>query len=343
MKYFIAFFIAAILISGCTTTVHYQGLRPADVSLPREIKSVVLVNRYKPEKQNKWWNVLEGIFTGEVPFADRGGVERAMAGLQQVLQSGPKYKVVIANEQLSGSGTGMFPEPMSQAVIIGLCNQYQADAVISLEAFDSDIFVTAEPKTRKRTVDGKEIKETYFEAREVVKINMGWRLYEGSGGALIDQHEMFVSQVFTNSASTLNAARNGLLFPVEAIQRTGFDGGMRYASRVAPTWVSYSREIYTKAKRYGGMKIAKRMARRGDWEQAALTWQKLSQVPVRKVAARATYNLAVAYEMQGDIDKALEYARIAADKYGLRKADNYIWMLNSRRAELYRLDQQLGE
>ncbi|MFM2286241.1 MAG: hypothetical protein RLZZ543_1738 [Bacteroidota bacterium] len=342
-KRLLPLFLLALIIASCKSTVSYTGLRPADVNLPQEVKSVVLVNRYKATRQNNWMNIVEGIFTGEVIFADKRGVEQALSGLQQRLQNGPKYAVSIASDQLNGTGTGVLPPPLNQADIIQLCTQYNADAVIALEAFDSDIAVTSQPKTRKRTENGVTFEETYFEAWENVRITMAWRLYLKSTGAVFDQNQMTTNRGFSNTGKTDIIARNGLLFPVDAIMQTGFQGGDAYGVRVAPSWVTYTREIYTRAARSKTMKQAKRMAYRTDWAEAAKIWETLSKSPNDKVAKRATYNRAVAAEMLGNYDEALEWARKAANTYGMRNADNYIITLKARLNELQRLDQQMKE
>jgi len=338
---FTVFTLFLLTLAGCKTTVSYTGLRPADVSLPSNVKSVLLLNRYKPTKQNKWLNIVEGLFTGEILFADKRGVEQTLAGLQSRLQSGPKFTVSIANEIFEGTGTGMFPPPLQMADIDRLCKTYNADAVIALEAFDSDINITSEPRQRKRSVNGKEVIENFFLASENVRINVGWRIYNGAGGTVIDQHQMFSNEVFTNEGNTVEIARRGLLFPADAIMRTGYSAGDGYGVRIAPSWVRYTREIYGRAVPINNMKIAKRMAVRGDWQQAAEIWQKFANHPRQKVAKRAMYNRAVAAEMLGKYDEALEWARRAADTYGLRNANRYIFVLNARLNELQRLDQQM--
>lgn len=342
IRTFALFLLIAIIFPACRTSVAYQGLRPADITLPANIKSVVLVNRYKADRRNSWMNIVEGIFTGEMLFADKRGVEYTLAALQQRLMSGPKYNIVIANEQLTGSGTGILPPPLSQGDIQRLLNNHQADAVIAIEAFDSNIAIRTEERERKRKVDGKEIMEKYFQAFEAVGITIGWRIYN-SNGSVIDQHQMTTNQTFNAQGQTPALAQANLVFPMDAIMRTGTMAGDAYGVRIAPSWVSYRREIFSRAARSQGMKKARRMAQRGDWQDAAQIWERLSKSSDSKVAKRSLYNLAVASEMEGDFDKALEYARLAANNYGLRIADNYIFSLNRRLEELQRLDMQMSD
>ena len=184
--------------------------------------------------------------------------------------------------------------------------------------------------------------EQYFEAFEVVRITIGWRIY-GMTGSVIDQHQMTSTRTFNARGNTPALAQSNLLFPMDAIMQTGTLAGDAYGVRIAPSWVSYRRTIYSKASGTAGMKKARRMAQRGDWQEASAIWERLSQSDDSRVAKRATYNRAVAAEMEGDFDTALLWARKAANQYGLREADQYIRTLNFRLGELQRLDQQMGD
>jgi hypothetical protein len=343
MKRVIPFLFIILVLFSCKTSVSYSGLRPADVNLPKDIQTIVLLNRYKASRQNAWMNIVEGIFTGEMLFVDKRGVEQALSGLQGRLQNGPKYNIIIASEQYTGTGTGILPPPLNQGDIGILCSKYNAEAVISLEAFDSDIAISSAQKSRKRTVKGQIIEEIYFDAFENVRITMGWRMYLKNSGAIFDQNQITTNRTFTSSAKTDVLARTTLLFPADAIMQTGFQGGDAYGVRVAPSWVSYTREIYGRSGRSAGMKRAKKMARRGDWAEASKIWEAFSKSSSNKLAKRATYNRAVAAEMQGNFDEALVWARKAANNYDLKIADRYIYMLNDRLNELQRLDQQMKE
>ena len=237
----------------------------------------------------------------------------------------------------------MFPPALSKNQIHELCAINNADALLAIEAFDSDIAIATKPKERKRKVNGVEKIEKYFEAIETVRITIGWRIYSAKSGSILDQHQMVNTRTFVAEGLTIPEARAVLLFPVDAIMQTGFSGGDAYGIRIAPSWVTYSRMIYGSAAHSKKMKQARRMAVRGDWKQAAGIWETMSKSKTPKVAKRATYNRAVAAEMDGDFDTALIWARKAADTYNMRQADSYISTLNRRLQELQRLDEQMKE
>ncbi len=325
--------------SACTTSKTIQVMKPADIDVSKDVKKIVVVKRYKPKGRNAWMNVLEGLFTGEMILADRRGVDQAMNGVLDGLRGSPRFEAVLANEELEGNGMGFFPEPLTPAQIQTLCTKYSADAVLAVEAFDSDVAVRTEPRTRTERHNGKEVTVTYFQGHENVNLTIGWRLYS-KGGGVIDQHQMYKSMYFNSEGPTAPAAISRLLFPADAVARTGNEGGRVYSMRIAPQWVLTTRQFYGSGN--NAMRRAKKMARRDDWDNAALLWKNLANSDRRVIAKRATYNMAVAAEMKGDYNLALDWARKAADNYGSRKADNYIYILKNRMAEIDRVNNQLA-
>lgn len=342
MKTFIPLFLAMILLlaEACTTSQHIQVMRPAQIDVSKDVKKIVLVNRYKPTGKRTWMNVLEGLFTGEMIMADRRGADQSLNGLMDGLRDSPRYEFVMSNTEMPGNGLGIFPEPLTKAQIQNLAKQYSADAVLAIEAFDSNVAVNTEAKTRTEKKDGKEVTVTYFEGRENVSVTVGWRLYDASSGGVIDQNQVYKTMFFTSQGNTAPQAVANLVFPAEAVARAGFEGGHVYASRIAPSWEWVHREFYGSGS--PGMKKAKKMARRGDWENAAFVWKSLTTSEKTKVAKRATYNMAVASEMLGNYDLAIEWARKAANNYNLRRADNYIYVLKDQKMALERVNQQLA-
>jgi len=329
-----------IMAQACTTASRVQVMRPAQIDVPKNVQKVVLVNRYKPTGKNTWINVLEGLFTGEMLMADRRGADQALNGLMDGLRDSPRYEVVMSNTEMPGNGLGLFPEPLTPAQVQNLCKQYKTDALLAIEAFDSNVSVATQPKTRTEKQNGKDVTITYFEGRETVNVTIGWRIYSAETGAVLDQNQVYKTLFFNSQGNSPQQAIANLVFPADAVARTGYDGGWVYASRIAPSWVWVSREFYGSGS--SGMRKAKQMARRGDWENAAVVWKSLTNSPKTKVAKRATYNMAVAAEMMGNYDIAIEWARKAANTYNLRRANNYIFTLKNQKAALDRVNQQLA-
>lgn len=84
------------------------------------------------------------------------------------------------------------------------------------------------------------------------------------------------------------------------------------------------------------------MAEVGAWNDAINKWEEgIIKAEKEKDKARMAYNIAVAYEVLGDLDKALEAAQNAYSKYNSKEARNYAQQIQSRMRDEEKVDQQL--
>ncbi|HNE30321.1 MAG TPA: DUF6340 family protein, partial [Saprospiraceae bacterium] len=84
-----------------------------------------------------------------------------------------------------------------------------------------------------------------------------------------------------------------------------------------------------------------------DWDKAVAEWQAIEMHAKGhrnpKAAGRAAYNIAVAAEMQGKVDVAIEWAKLAWQDYGNKKARDYIQVLQQRQSEDERAADQMNK
>jgi hypothetical protein len=172
---------------------------------------------------------------------------------------------------------------------------------------------------------------------------MGWRLYQGDNGAMLDQHQMYNEKQFSAEGLNEFQAKANLMNPEQAVMKTAFDGGIIYSNRIAPRWTVVERYYYTKAKGVERMKEAAKFADSGKWEQAAALWSQVANSPDSKIAGRACYNMALASEVLGKPEIALDWAQKSASTYGNSNAKQYVVILQQRLNELQRLDVQMDK
>lgn len=341
MTKYLSFIFLLLLISCGTRTTSFQVLEPGTITLPANVQTIGVINRYKPErKKDKILNVIEGLLTGEMIGTDKLGSRAAVDGLSQKLSESPRVKVVHIPYELLGSGTGFFPEPMSPEEIRKICEKHQIDAVVMLEAFDHDISRRIRRMETKKTVNGREVIEVSFRATKWVRMKVGWRVYDATGNRLIDEHTMFTEMGFDNTASTEQAAILGLPAAMDIVPRVGNRAGMDYATRIAPHYLWISREYFTKTKnpniRQGATK-----ARIGSWEEAAESWTKATNDPNPKNASKAYYNLSVAAEATGNLDAALQWAQKAFEKQPKSRYEERVWEIKQRIQSNQKLQDQM--
>ncbi len=104
-------------------------------------------------------------------------------------------------------------------------------------------------------------------------------------------------------------------------------------------WIKVSRTYYTG--KSDDLKLAKSYVKKGDWDAAIEIWKDLVNSSDEKIARRSAFNMAIASEIKGGLDTAIEWAK-KAQKLGEKKAYNYINVLNRRKIDQEKLKEQLN-
>lgn len=322
--------------------ISFNALAPAAVDIPTYIQSVAIIDRSIPENENL--NILEGILTGEGPNQDKLATQVAMDGLNNMLQNSSRYQVVRCSETMKGSETGRsFPEPLSWEIIEGLCSRYEVDAIVSLEAYDSDFIVTNGTRLVNKKVGERTIKVPEFYASGVAKVSLGFRLYDPQQKSIVDQFHFSHTMDWNVGGSSIQAAINGLLNRNAALKEVSYNAGIVYGERISPAWYRVTRDYFRKSKGDPDLAEGARMMESNDWDRAIAALETAAESSHRKTRGRAAHNLAVVYEILGDLDQAKEWASTAWGRYKNKKSRDYGYILTRRIQDQERLQQQLEE
>jgi hypothetical protein len=340
LRFFVLIF--GLLSWSCTRNVHVQVMKPAPVTVGQHIKTLAIINRTVPE--NKAINLIEGIFTGETPGQDKQGAFEVLGGLNQALSNSPRFASILTNIKLTGSGSGgVLPEPMSWDAIASICQENAADAIISLETYDSDFIITNATKlVDKKREDGTAYKQTIYTAKGVATVKFGFRLYDPQNKSIVDHFTFTHAMEWSTSGTNVIEAASKLIGRNNAINAVSSEGGRMYVRRISPSWYTVTREFYKKAGKAPEMKIGRRRADVNDWAGAEELWTKVANTKFGKTAGKAAYNTAVAREVQGDLEGAKFWAQKAYTDFGIKKSVDYINLINRRIWEEQRLNEQLG-
>lgn len=336
---------AIFLLAGCTSTTPFQVLQPAEMVVPDHIRTVVTVDRSKPEKGFE--NFLEGLFTGEGIGQDRNGRKFALEGLTNALTRTPRFDVKHTGIEMIGSrGGNSFAAPLPWEEVEKICRDYNGDALVTVETFDSDNSVSyREQRNKRKDKDGKEYTEIRHEAELDMTVRIGWRFYDPK--TRIIQDEFTTIQHATDRATddTRDKALRRLTNQTTVTRDVSYDAGVQYGMRIAPVWITVNRPFYSTGKKEYGtdMEQAARFAKADKWEDAAKIWQNVIRNADAKTAGKAAFNMAVANERKGLLDSALEWAQRSYTDFGNKKARNYIYDLQIRISDQARLKQQIKE
>lgn len=286
----------------------------------QEITTVVLIDRTATE--NKKGSFVEGILTGEGFGQDEKNKQRCLMGAEEQLRNSGRFNVVRATEILEGSEKGeVMSGPLPFEQVREICEEYGADALVAMELYDSDFIITHGVKPTQGFS---------FYAEGVAKIDVGFRFYDGEYKNLLDEHTLTHRMRWNVGGRSIQDAIAALLDKDEAIKNISYEGGRIYASRLTPTSYRASREYFNRG--HDQVQYGARLMEVNDWERAIDVFEEIVNSPEfsEKDKGLASHNLAVIYEVLGDIPRAKEWARIAWSEFRNKESREYLYILNRR-------------
>ena len=281
-----------------------------------------------------------------MPQEDRSSVQELMNTLKNQVNVSPRFNVVVAAERLKGNSlTTVFPEQLSWNEVDRLCKKYNTQVLAAVEIFDTD-FIPLGVKdivTNKRNPNdpNSTISVKSFRASGLGKIKMGIRLYDPNNKRIIDQELINNKRNWSADGSTRINASNSLIRKQQANLQLSRQMGLNYAYKITPQPIRITRPIYKKAKNEPAVAQGTRYADVNQWQEAIDTWEKALPSVGNKQAGILTYNIAIGYEVLGEFDLAVEFARKSYAQYRNSKAQPYVYSLERRIKENNILKEQL--
>jgi len=301
---------------------------------------VVVVNRSEVSKKSKVFNVVNKVISMEGPGVDKEGSQATITGLSDELRKNDRFDEVtmLTNTDLSTDVPGTFPSPLSWDIVEKYCMENKADALFSLELFDtqSKIDFSTNKTTIKTPLGNMPAIEQQANMHTLVKA--GWRIYDVRGKNILD--EAALARTITYHGRGINPllATGALIHRKDAVKEVGNLAGHAYAFSIIPLWNRVTRYYYIKGN--DNFKVATRKARTGNWDGAAKLWQEETNNPNGKIAGCACYNMAIVSEIKGDLDMAIKWARQSYENYNNHLALNYVNLLNNRKINNAILEDQ---
>ncbi len=330
-KYFTYMALAVLLFTGCSK-YGYVSLNyplPPQAMLPEHIQTIALVNRSLTRDKDRKTKILESIAKGELAGSDKIASDECLKGAFDRINGLRGISIVFPQRtRLYGTGTRETPEILDWKVVKGICDSSHADALLALETFDSNTNLLTQAVTNQvvNVLNGQAPRLTI---PNQVRMNVYcyWRLYDPSTEKIVDQYQ-------STSYQTFNAVgQDYLLTPPEALPRTAYAAGQLYMERFLPGYYTVRRDMYKrgKGKDKQAFKAAFRSAEVANWQNAIDGWTQILQNSGRKTSGRACLDIAVAYEVLGNTDKALEWCKRSYEQYRDRLGRDYTNILLRRK------------
>ena len=184
-----------------------------------------------------------------------------------------------------------------------------------------------------------------WEAYLYVHYAVNWSIRNASG-SLIDNYSDRDDIIWRSGIHIgKSEAVDNLPSIKDACWDTGIAIAQRYADRIAPRWQTGARRIYM-VNKFPDLSLLAYKAMQNDaymrafdiWESMLFSCRKRGQ---KKTKSQITYNMAVAYEFQNQLEQALYWAQRSANLNMKTRTANYIRLLKERQQYKEQLDKQL--
>lgn len=306
-----------LFLTSCTSVryidIEYYDYSPKQHRMQGDI--LVLMNLHKRDTGN-----LVGLLDWSM---DSLASEEACNALVNMLNQSPWYEnSTFLKQTIIRSDTLKVILPLSWDTIEQLSVSNSNQWVVSLE------YLKIRPRCDTYARWRGDFKEFYGYID--VSIYAYWRVYDllNRKISLGHLHTDTLSWEHTDWIEVVPG--NQLPGVFEAAAYAGADAGERFAQLLAPQWQKDSRVLFAQSTDCEMMR-AYELAMLGNWADAASIWQKNFKFAKESKAAQAAFNLALANEINGNFETALEWLGLAREKLPtLKHLDEYKTIIAKR-------------
>lgn len=336
------FLAAAFFLLQNNAWVSVNTTKPALAPLPSHIRSIVVIDgTLLPVNSG---TKIEKVLTGEVFAQDEQAIGKYIEGIVELCSSYGRITIIRSGERYEGGGTkNTFPKPLDWDAVKKYCEKYNADAVMAIEVFDSDYMVTGIP-FNMGTIKTPNVNTTSINTSGTVTLNIGLRIYDPREQKITDEYRTTEYIDLNSSVYSAESAVNTVLSKVEIVNQVSYDLGLFYGKRISPWITSVTRYFYNKPKKSKNLQQGVRRSEVADWKGAIESWTMVlesNHKKDKKAYNEAAFNIAVAWEVLGDLQKASEWARRAYVDYNDKDANGYYNDIQARIREEEILNAQL--
>ncbi len=266
--------------------------------------------------------------------------------MNQLLQTSDRFKIRYCEGVMNASDPQslQFGEMLSWEIVDSLCKSTGSEALLVLEFFDTDFSIINPGASAVSAVGAVLNGNTQsIEVSGTAKTIAGFRVYIPATKTVVYEDRFSWSKTWRQSSTNPIEALNKLVKPNQALMETSYNTGYEFGRSIIPLYYWENRSMYKGKKDL----IAKgqRQALAKDWEAAILTWKEASYDNEfkPKTKARAAFNLALGYEVLGDLVQAQKWIQTSYVEDGKEEALTYSNILDKRIREQERLKEQTGK
>jgi tetratricopeptide (TPR) repeat protein len=334
------FLLALVLMASCNTikTIPVEVAYLPSERLPQNIQSLTLVNRaannrfrnFRADSLQQFFYQRQ--FKMDTVLLDTQATDTLLIALGDILFESGRFDVVIPENRFLSSNTYSFvPSPMPWNEVDTLTRLFNTDAVLSLDFFRTNIFTQYE-KEALYDQQTNNFFNGYF-AHMKVAYEALFRIYYPAEKEIIKNIVVKDTLYWEDADTEIRPLFNRFTTVKAAMIESGIHAALKFSGMIAPDWRLSNRSYFFKG--HPLLEEANTLIQQNDWNGAADLWRQLALSPASKSQkSKAEFNLALAYEMFGDIDEAIKWGLKSYETMFRPITYNYLERLNIRKQQI---------
>ena len=257
-------------------------------------------------------------------FRDSIASDTAIQVAAQALFGSGRFDVVVpeARNIIRTDNNGIV-NPLDTAFINEICRDFKVDAVLILENFAERL----ESKYTLNTKNGVFYENNEYSAATDVVYVSDWRLYRRNNFKPVIRFQVADTIFWRHYSYSLEDLYSQMPRIKEALVGGGIEAGLKLTKYISPKWVNQTRYYFVTGK--DEIDAAIPLIKNNKWEEAAAVWMRYATVDSKAVRSKVEYNLALAAEMVGKIDMAIEWGLKSFKTRYSRAAEAYLKKLDT--------------
>jgi hypothetical protein len=332
------YLLLAIVVLGLNASAQLMKFKAEIPQSPKfkisdSIQSFTILNRsLTPDFQNFNEDSLQisfykQNFTVNKIILDSLVSDSTIKTLGDILFNSDRYDIVIPVERniyrlLPFTKT---PEPLSWNYVQSICDQFHTDALIVLENI---AMRTVTNYVTQREIIDYDYQKTHYASIDFYS-RAHWRIYYPKKKEILVDYQMNEDTLFWDSYELkLQTTFNKLPKIKEAATETGIKIATDFGEIISPKWTEENRYYYILNDSLIDESV--KFAANGNWNSALQNWLKYVDAGNSIKRSKIKLNLALAYEMTGDLTSAINMAKESQKLYYREVTNLYLKLLLKR-------------
>lgn len=321
-----------------TKTLTIEIPQQSKKELPSSIQSLTLVNRTVDYKfTNLDSDSLQQIFYNQnfntdTVINDIQASDTTIKALGELLFESGRYDFVIPKKRfLNFKRNSFLNVEMPWKEVRELCETYNTDAVLSLDHFKTRVATDYEknslydPRSDGFATSSYAKMKIYYEAL--------FRVYDPVQEKVLTREFLRDTLVWEDMDFSTRALFERFTPVKTALSEAGIAIALDFAGKISTVWHEERRNYFPSGD--SNLKQAAKFVTNGNWETAMALWNDTAEKTKSKaLKSKAELNIAIAYELQGDLNKAISEALKSYNTMYRPLTYNYLEILKGRKNEL---------